>query len=280
MSEMLQYYCGDCSSVLRKTGSDTQLSNSVEPCPFCGILLSKTLQKRIIVTKPKIQSFSAVFQKASKIPKLTLDIKKLDSLLHFFSINQIVCVSGVYSQTLIERLCVRAQLPHKYGGLHSDVLLIDGANSSDLYQCIDFAQQYGLDVKKTLTGIISSRAFTVYQLATIIIYELENTIKKYNVKFVVISNLLHFFTNDPYLNTDEMKSILQNVIASLKQIQNCLIFISLSYPTKFDNLLIPMFDKTIQISNNFDALSIKITSDKTTNLIQLNKEELEYISLN
>ena len=42
-----------------------------------------------------------------------------------------------------------------------------------IYQCVDFARQYGLDVKDMLRRIVVSRAFTVYQLVALITKELS-----------------------------------------------------------------------------------------------------------
>jgi len=272
---VLQYYCGNCSNVLKEVESEIQLSHSIEPCPYCGTLLSDTLQKRTVAQKPRL--LSTVFQKASRLPKLTLDIPQLDQVLHFLTPNQEVCIAGIYTQNLIERLCVRAQLPHRYGGLDTTVLLIDGANSSDIYQCVDFAQQYGLDVKKVLSKIISSRSFTVYQLANLIINELENAIKQYDAKLVIISNLLHFFTNDPYLDTKEMKAILKQVIKSLQKIENCLVVVSLGFPTQYDEMVLQLFSKIIIINQSYHALSVNIKDGMTKNTVLLKNEELETI---
>ena len=158
---LLQYYCGYCNYILKELDSDVGRTCSVEPCPFCGTLLSESLQQRKILNT--VHSPAIVFQRASQLPKITFDIDKIDSILNFLTPDQKICLAGIYTQKLVERLCVRAQLPCRSGGLDSKVLLIDGANSSDLYQCVDFAQQYGLDVKKILSGIISCRTFTVYQ---------------------------------------------------------------------------------------------------------------------
>jgi len=80
-------------------------------------MLSTTLQTRSTThtqSKPKI-----VFQKASKIPKLTLDISQIDSALQFLTLGQKLSITGVHAQKVIERICVRAQFPHRYGGLDS-----------------------------------------------------------------------------------------------------------------------------------------------------------------
>lgn len=268
----LQYYCGRCNHLLKELNSEIVLNHGMEPCPFCGALLSNSLQQQKM--QQKIQLPRIIFQKASQIPKLTFDIDKLDSILHFLTSNQKICVAGIHTQKIIERLCVRAQLPCRYGGLDSKVLLIDGANSSDLYQCVDFAQQYGLNVKKILSGIISCRTFTVYQLANLIVNELQHTIKQFDVKIVIITHLLNFFTNDPYLNSHEMKQILKTVVRSLKNIQNCLVVVSLGLPTSLDGMLLELFSRTIKIKQSYNTLSINLNDMGQTHSISLDEHEL------
>lgn len=272
---LLQYYCGHCNNILKEITREVCLIRSVEPCPFCGTLLSDSLQQRKMHVKPRRPSI--VFQKASQIPRLTFDIDDFDSILHFLTLNQKICLSGIHTQKLVERLCVRAQLPCRYGGLDSKVLLIDGANSSDLYQCVDFAQQYGLNAKKILTGIISCRTFTVYQLANLIINELSSAIKRYNVKIVIITHLLHFFTNDPYLNTGEMQQMLKSVVNSLKKIQNCMVLVSLGLPTAFDGMLIQLFSRTIAIKQSYNALSVHINDQGRTQSVLLDEQTLDIV---
>lgn len=250
------------------------LANNIEPCPFCGTLLSDVLQQRQIVQSRK--KLETVFQKASKIPKLTLDIPELDSQLPFLTTNQKICISGIHTQNIVERICVRAQLPIRYGGLDTKILLIDGANSSDLYQCVDYAYQYDLDIQKILDGIISCRVFTVYQLAHVITTHLEDAIRDYGAKVIVISNLLHFFTNDPFLDESEMHRILKKIIKTLEKIQDCLIVISLEYKTKYDYMFDKLFTKKIRLEPRCGALAVCI-DDKNTNCIVLNKDALDII---
>jgi hypothetical protein len=271
----LQYYCGHCNNALKELDSEIHLVHSIEPCPFCGTLLSDSLQQRHIRHNP--QSPKVVFHKASHLPKITFDIEKIDSVLQFLTPDQKICLAGIHTQKIVERLCVRAQLPYRYGGLDSKVLLIDGANSSDLYQCVDFAQQYGLDVRKILSGIISCRTFTVYQLANLIVNELQNAIRQYDTKIVIITHLLHFFTNDPYLNKHEMQQILRTVVQSLRKIQNCLVVVSLGMPTALDGMLLQLFSKTITIRQGYNALSVHIDDNKKTQSILIDDNTLETI---
>jgi len=270
----LQYYCGNCKEILKEINYEVSFNASIEPCPFCGILLSDALEKR---PAHKRQKLEVVFQRASQIPKLTLGIPSLDSCFNFMSTYDKICISGVETQSIVERLCVRAQMPHRYGGLETDVLLIDGANTSDLYQCVDYAQQYGLDVKKTLEGIISSRAFTAYQIANMLIYELENAIKYYKVKIVIITNLSYFYTKGMFLDSNEMIHILKQVTKAIQKINDCLVVMTTNLSTQFDNMLYSICTKTIKIESAYDGLFIKVNNKEKQNNIFLKREEIEII---
>jgi hypothetical protein len=51
-------------------------------------------------------------------------------------------------------------LPRRYGGIVDQtlkILVIDAGNRTDIYQLVDFARQYGLEVKKVLQSIVVSR---------------------------------------------------------------------------------------------------------------------------
>lgn len=270
----MQYYCGNCNNVLKEIDYEISFGASIEPCPFCGTLLSDVLQKRAIHKKQKLR---VVFQRASHFPKLTLGITSLDTCLNFLSTHDKICITGIEIQKIVERLCVRAQMPHRHGGLETDVLLIDGANTTELYQCVDYAQQYGLDVKKTLQRIISSRAFTVYQIANLIIYELENAIKHYKVKIAIITNLLHFFTKGIFLDSNEMEQILKQVVKTIQKISDCLVVITTESSTQFDSMIYSICTKTIRIEHNHDVLSLKINNNGKKRLAFLKKEEIGMI---
>ena len=269
-----QYYCENCKSMLKETVYEIAFYASIESCPFCGTILSNVLQKRPVREK---QKFKVVFQKASHLPKLTLGITSIDTFLHFLSTHDKICISGIKTQDIVERICVRAQMPHRYGGLETNVLLIDGANTSNLYQCVDYAQKYGLDVKKILQGIISSRTFTVYQIANLIINELENAIKHYKVKIVIITNLLYFFTKGMFLDSNEMSQILRQVMKTLQKINDCLVVITINDSTQFDSMIYNICTKTVKIKHDHDLLSVKISNDGKENFVLLKKEEIETI---
>lgn len=267
----LHYYCSNCKNILHEAESEIGLSHVVEPCPFCGSLLSESLQKRRMM--PKIEH-SAIFQPASKVPRLTVDIKKIDSVMPCLSLNQKIAIVGHNSQKLIERLAVRAQLPHRHGGLGSYVILVDGGNSSDPYLGINFARQYGLDVQDVLSKIISSRAFTVYQLESLVTHELPNIIKKYNAKFIAISDLLAMFTDDPYLDKHDAERLLDSILQSISKLKECLVVVSITKPTGHDTIM-RSFDRIIQLSNKDDIITVNLDSNGS---LAIKSSELEIIS--
>ena len=218
----LQYFCSCCGNVLKKnTTLVIQNQQLKEECPSCGALLIDTLQNRrrlsqsisgqqqvtTNITHKPTEHLSVEFQTAyqqikdsssNSINKFPFDINKIDSLLNLNARGSL-CIIGEqkYTQLLIDRLCVHSLLPKRHGGIggpdYSKIIAIDAGNCTDVYQCIDFARQYGLEVKKVLQSIVVSRIFTIYQLAHLIIFELPKIIEQFSSrnKIIVIYGLLH-----------------------------------------------------------------------------------------
>jgi hypothetical protein len=214
-----------------------------EECPKCGSLLSHTLQQR---TKEgyasdlsEIQSQSSLFiprfQTAHKeynnnsSIQFGFDIHKIDSALNLNG-GEILCIIGEqkYTQLLVARLCVNSLMMQsrrrkrlgvggeKRHSTEKHIIFIDAGNDLDIYQYVNFARQYGLDIKKFLQSIVVSRMFTIYQLANTIIYDLPKLIiqhlqqqqqqQNFESKVIVISNLLEMFVNDPHIKVEEAKT--------------------------------------------------------------------------
>ena len=101
--------------------------------------------------------------------RFAFDIEKIESLLDLQSTGTL-CIVGEqkYTQILIDRLCVHSMLPRRYGGIGSDyskTIAIDAGNCTNIYQFVDFARQYGLEVKNLYRPIVGSRVFTIYQIS-------------------------------------------------------------------------------------------------------------------
>ncbi len=250
----MQYFCSKCNTILRELQQDLTKYHSIESCPECGTFLSESLGKRPVTSR---MVKPVLFQQASTIPKMTFDISKIDDVIQFLRTDQRVAIVGSSSQKLIERLCVRAQLSKRYGGLDSSVILVDGANSSEPYLGISLARQYGMPVEDVLSKIITARAFTIHQLASLIINELPKIIQKYKSKFIVISDILGMFS-DPYIDSREAQTILQEIVKSISNLSECLVVVSISRQTKFDYIINDMCDRIIRISKKDNRICFTI----------------------
>jgi len=127
-------------------------------------------------------------------PVLSLNMRNVNNLFSGFTIGDFAVLYGSHSvQSLVSLLCVRAQLPPQLGGLGSNVVFLDGGNTFRLYQVARLARLHHLDPKKTLERIYLSRGFTAYQMTALILEKLKETVKRYNAKLAIISDIAGFF---------------------------------------------------------------------------------------
>jgi hypothetical protein len=289
---LLQYYCSSCGKILNESSTQAvQKEHLIEECPGCGALLSSTLQNMelspplsqsqqipIDLTPKTIKHLLVDFQTAHRqIQDLSIrfgfDIKKIDSLLDLEATGTL-CIVGEqkYTQILIDRLCVHSILPRRYGGLgseYSKTIAIDAGNCSNVYQFVDFARQYGLEIKKVLQSIVVSRVFTIYQVADLIIHELPKIIEEYlpRNKFIVVYGLLHLFVFDPHIDKVDAKRLIKEIARSLRKLsKERLMVVSFSHcNNEYEKSLLPIFDKRIEITNNVDnnrILRMKVYSKR------------------
>lgn len=130
-------------------------------------------------------------------PLFSLNMPGVDELFPGFAPGDFAVLSGSPSViSLTSLLCIRAQLPVQLGGLGSNVIFIDGGNTFRLYKITRLAQLHQLNPKEVLDHIFISRAFTAYQLTSLILDKLEETVKNYNAKLIVISDIAGFFLDN------------------------------------------------------------------------------------
>jgi hypothetical protein len=148
-------------------------------------------------------------------PLLSLNMRNVNELFPGFATGDFAVLYGSASVlSLSALLCVRAQLPPQLGGLGSDVVFVDGGNTFRLYQVARLAQFHQLNPKKVLERIYISRAFTAYQMTALILEKLKETIKRYDAKLVIISDIAGFFL-DRDIPEEETRRIFSQVTAYL-----------------------------------------------------------------
>jgi hypothetical protein len=116
--------------------------------------------------------------------------------------------------SLTSLLCIRAQLPTQLGGLGSNVVFIDGGITFRLYNIARLAQLHQLNPERALEKIFISRAFTAYQLTSLIMEKLEETIKAYDAKVAIISDIAGFFL-DTNIAAEEVQRVYSQILAYL-----------------------------------------------------------------
>lgn len=192
--------------------------------------------------------------------KLSFDIAQIDRCINLTDRGGGLCITSIGSSLrhtnniLLTRLCVRALLSKRQGGFGSpSVIFVDAGNCSDIYQCVNFARQYGLDIEKVLDSIIVSRPFTIHQLAGLVSNHLDSAaaaiVQRFGAKLVVISDILKMFAQDPQIDPDEARWLLMEMVRSLRKLSSqVLVVVSLhECPPQFRSLL-PIFDNQIHIA--------------------------------
>lgn len=172
-----------------------------------------------------------VIQTVQAQPLLALNMRNIGQLFPGFAIGDFAVIHGSASVlSLTSLLCVRAQLPIQLGGLGSNVVFIDGGNTFRLYQVARLAQIHNLNPKEVLDRIYISRAFTAYQITSLVMDKLKETVKKYNAKLVILSDIAGFFL-DKDVPEEEARSVFSQVIAYLSKFarENQVILIA-TYP--------------------------------------------------
>jgi hypothetical protein len=160
-------------------------------------------------------SQNLIVKSAIAQPLFSLNMPGVDELFPGFAPGDFAVLYGSPSViSLTSLLCIRAQLPVQLGGLGSNVVFIDGGNTFRLYKIARLAQLHQLNPKQVLERIFISRAFTAYQLTSLILDKLEETIKNCDAKLVVISDIAGFFLDNDIPN-EEAQRVYSQIISYL-----------------------------------------------------------------
>lgn len=108
---------------------------------------------------------------------------------------------------LAHLLCVRSQLPEEKGGLGSSVIWLDGGNTFNLYGITEISKRLGLDPERVLREIYISRAFTCYQMSSLVLEKLTDAVERFKSKLVVVSNLPYLYLESDIPRMEIAKAI-------------------------------------------------------------------------
>ena len=144
-------------------------------------------------------------------------MRNINQLFPGFAAGDFALLHGSHAvQSIATLLSIRVQLLPQLGGLGSNIIYIDGANTFRLYQTTRLARLCRLDPKQALDRIYISRAFTAYQMTSLILQKLEDTVNTCNAKLVIISDIAAMFL-DKDVEEEEAKRIYSQVINRLSK---------------------------------------------------------------
>ncbi len=131
-----------------------------------------------------------------RIPVLRFGVQSLDDAVGGLKPCDLAVLYGSrHTLPLSHMLAVRAQLPLHAYGLDSNVLFVDAGCSFDPHIISSFAQSQRLVPRDVLEKICVSRAFTAYQLSSLICDWLPGAIEDYHARLVIVSTFLELFSD-------------------------------------------------------------------------------------
>ena len=149
------------------------------------------------------------------LPSFTFNIADIDILFPGFKAGDFAVLYGPQSVTsLVSSFCIRAQLPVYLGGLESNVVFIDCANSSYMSNIQQLVHLRQLDYKATLERIHNMRVYTAYRLTSLIMEKLQKVVETTDAKLVVISDIAAPFLNDN-VDDQEAKTVYSQIMSYL-----------------------------------------------------------------
>jgi len=141
-------------------------------------------------------------------------IKELDKIYGGFKTGEITYIDGDSSliSNIPNQICVNT-----YRTFQSDTIYIDTGMCADPYKIAEYARKMEADQKETLKHVHISRAFTIYQLTTVIQEMLEQSIKRYKPKTLIIGKFPVFYL-DSDVDEKEAKSLLRSNLHKIHEL--------------------------------------------------------------
>jgi len=287
------YFCTECLCVLKVCKSLPSVDRLIETlenrCPSCGSTLEGSLSCRLTPASDEWSEVAPSRREERRVRPGTSELfKQASSLLHETSFSspieiverlqpgRVAVFAGKYAETVAEFLCFRGQLPRRHGGLGTAVVFIDGGNCSDPYLFASYAREYMVPPREALGRVVTSRAFTIYQLANLVTRELPRVIDEHGSKFVIISDILSMF-NDPSVDAKEAGRVIEAIRGGLRQIKkrrDVFALVTLTAKTPYDHLITDSADLLLNLSPANSKVAAMLLKHPSNSSLQLGEEKL------
>jgi len=152
-----------------------------------------------------------------EVRRLSLGFPVLDDVFPGLEFGDFAVLHGSGVSFMSSALSVRCQLPLARGGLDSSTVFVDGGNMFNPYLIAEIARGYGLDSRGVLEKVYVSRAFTAYQLSSLILEKLESVLKRRRARLLIVSDATSLFL-DRDLPKVEARELFMKVCVKLSEI--------------------------------------------------------------
>ncbi len=141
-------------------------------------------------------------------------IKELDKFIGGFRPGEIYFIDGYNKLVSIlpDKICVNA-----YKTYHKNVIFIDGGIDFNPYRIVKYAKKNEIDQKAILNHIYISRVFTIFQLTTLLNFELEQKILECSPKILMIKKFLASYL-DSNISSSETNVIMKNNLKKIREL--------------------------------------------------------------
>jgi hypothetical protein len=164
--------------------------------------------------KQRVHSSSSLVEVRRPDLIIPSGITELDRLCGGFKAGELTFIDGNSSliAALPDQLCANT-----YRTFHSQTIYIDAGMRANPYQIARYARLLELDQREVLQNVLMSRAFTVYQLSTILQDLLEPMIQNHRPRTLLIGMLPALY-HDPELSSQEAQTLLLQDLQKIQQL--------------------------------------------------------------
>lgn len=149
------------------------------------------MQIQRTASAPEVAEFHSLGLEPLQIERvLHTSVAPIDALAGGFRSSKVVLFEGDsgYPSSLLHLLCIKA-----VAELDEEVVWIDGGNAVDPYTLSALCKRMRLDKRDVLSRVNISRAFTAYQLVTLIDERLEEEVRQSSPAMIIVSSLTDMF---------------------------------------------------------------------------------------
>lgn len=206
-------------------------------------------------------------------------INELDMLLGGFKAGEMTFIDGDSDliATIPHQVCV-----HTFRTFTSDTIYVDGGLCTDPYTIARYARLMELDQNEVLNQVHVSRAFTVYQLSTLINTMLEPAIKRYHPRTLIIGRLPVLYL-DTDVKTTEAQTLFAHDLQKLKELTATYRLITLfTNPEKrlfpdrrrIHSILYEQTNEIVRVTQRDKTVHLKLVKqEKEANILLCAKEQ-------